>query len=284
MLHQLFAHSPDLRELRNEGYDLEIRSNHLLVKDVPYVNSRKEVKRGILVMPITLAGNATTRPSDHVAHFSGDYPCKADGTTLEHIRNVSGERMLAPGVTIQHTFSAKPMPKGNYDDYYDKVTTYVRILSGPAWSIDPAVTAKTFAPIQPDGANDDPFNYIDTASSRAEIGMVTQKVNGHKIAIIGLGGTPGPTFWISQQKRPLPKSTFMTATFSFSITLFVRRALQRSTLFARNYRRQPISRISTATCAAALLIIRCTSMPIMSESCAPWTLYSLPWTAARPRS
>jgi hypothetical protein len=29
--------------------------------------------------PITLAGNATTRPSDRVANFSGDYPCKVDG-------------------------------------------------------------------------------------------------------------------------------------------------------------------------------------------------------------
>ena len=189
MSHQLFAHSSDLRKLRNEGYNLEIRSNHLLVKDIPYVNSRKEIRRGILVMPLTLAGDATTQPSDHVAHFAGEYPCKADGTAMEHIRNVSGERLLGPGVNIQHSFSAKPMPKGNYDDYYDKVTTYVRILSGPAWNIDPTVTAKTFAPVQSEDANDDPFNYIDTASSRAEIGMVTKKLKGHRIAIIGLGGT-----------------------------------------------------------------------------------------------
>ena len=37
------------------------------------------------------------------------------------------------------------MPKGNYDNYYDKVTAYVSILTGPTWSIDPGLTAKTFA-------------------------------------------------------------------------------------------------------------------------------------------
>jgi hypothetical protein len=190
MSHRPFALSPDLKKLCNEGYDLEIRSDHLLVKDVPYVNSQRQVQRGILVMPLSLAGDITAQPKDHVAHFAGDYPCKVDGSAMEHIRNQSGERTLAPGVVVQHSFSAKPMPKGNYDNYYDKVTTYVRILSGPAWSIDSTATAQTFPVIKAETANDDdPFNYIDTASSRAEIGMVKQKLSGQKIGIVGLGGT-----------------------------------------------------------------------------------------------
>ena len=45
MSRQLISHSADLKRLREEGYDLEIRNGYLLVKDVPYVNSRKEVKR-----------------------------------------------------------------------------------------------------------------------------------------------------------------------------------------------------------------------------------------------
>ena len=51
--------SPDLQKLRNEGYDLEIRSAFLLVKDVPYVNSSRQVKRGTLVCALTLAGDVT---------------------------------------------------------------------------------------------------------------------------------------------------------------------------------------------------------------------------------
>jgi len=49
MSHQLINHSSDLKRLRDEGYDIEIKSGHLLVKDVPYVNSNKEVKRGIFL-------------------------------------------------------------------------------------------------------------------------------------------------------------------------------------------------------------------------------------------
>jgi molybdopterin/thiamine biosynthesis adenylyltransferase len=43
--------------------------------------------------------------------------------------------------------------------------------------------------IVPDDDTDEPFNYTDTASSRAEIVEVTKKLAGKKIVILGLGGT-----------------------------------------------------------------------------------------------
>ncbi len=82
--------SADLRKLRDEGYDLEIRSGCLLVKDVPYVNSRKEIKRGILVIKLVLANDETGKPDTHVAYFSGDYPCNEDGTEIDKINAGSG--------------------------------------------------------------------------------------------------------------------------------------------------------------------------------------------------
>src|SRR5271165_5779436 len=143
-------HSADLKRLRDEGYDLEIRSGYLLVKDVPYVNSRKEVQRGILVMKLVLAGDETARPDDHVAYFSGDHPCNEDGTEIAQIKHQSRAHSLADNVPVQHSFSAKPKPEDSYADYYAKVTTYVGILSGPAWRIDPAAKAKTFPIIEPE--------------------------------------------------------------------------------------------------------------------------------------
>jgi hypothetical protein len=83
MSHRLINHSPDLKKLRDEGYDLEIRSGHLLVKDIPYVNSRREVARGILVMTLTLAGDVTAQPDNHVVTFIGDHPCRADGVEID---------------------------------------------------------------------------------------------------------------------------------------------------------------------------------------------------------
>jgi ThiF family len=180
--------SPDLKRLRDKGYDLEIRSGCLLVKDVPYVNSRKEVKRGILVTKLVLAGDETARDSDHVAYFSGEHPCNEDGTEISQIKHQSRPHSLAEGVPVDHSFSAKPRPEG-YVDYYEKVTTYVAIISGPAWRIDRSATARTFPVIEPEKDDEEPFNYLDTASSRAEIVSVTKKLALKKIAIIGMGGT-----------------------------------------------------------------------------------------------
>ena len=181
--------SPDLKRLRDEEYDLDIRNGYLLVRDVPYVNSKKEVKRGTLVMVLKLAGDIADTPDNHVAYFDGEHPCNADGTEIAKIKHGSGQQRLAEGVMVQHSFSARPQPEGNYRDYHHKVTTYVAMLQGPARQIDPSVTARTGAPIGAGGEDNSVFNYIDTASSRAEIVMISSKLEGKRLAIIGAGGT-----------------------------------------------------------------------------------------------
>ncbi|MGD0168502.1 MAG: ThiF family adenylyltransferase [Smithella sp.] len=181
------SHSPDLKRLRDEGYDIEVKSGHLLVKDVPYVNSNKEVKRGILVSVLTLAGDVTARPDNHVIYFIGEHPCNQDGSEINQIKNSSCRTTLGENIIVDHTFSAKPIC-GYHEDYYDKVTNYIAILSGRAQAIDPSVTAKTFPVVIP-VEEESVFNYIDTASSRAAINIVTQKLKLEKVAIVGLGGT-----------------------------------------------------------------------------------------------
>src|ERR1039458_6885317 len=183
------SRSADLKRLRDEGYDLEVRSGCLLVKGVPHVNSRKEVQRGILVIKLVLADDQTGRPDTHQAYFSGEHPCNEDGTEIEKIKHGSGANSLAEGVVVNHSFSAKPKPDDSYPDYYAQVTTYVAIISGPARRIDSTLTAKTFPVIEPEKESEEPFNYIDTASSRAEIVSVTKKLALGKVAIAGLGGT-----------------------------------------------------------------------------------------------
>jgi hypothetical protein len=67
MLQRPIDRSADLKKLRDEGYDLEVRSGCLQVKSVPYVNSRKDFKLGILVIKLVLADDQTGRPDTHVA-------------------------------------------------------------------------------------------------------------------------------------------------------------------------------------------------------------------------
>ncbi|MEC4813349.1 MAG: ThiF family adenylyltransferase [Scytonema sp. PMC 1069.18] len=187
MSQQLINHSFDLLRMRNEGYDIEVRSNYLIVKNVPYVNSNKEIKLGTLVSELSLAGDITVTPGTHVAYFSGDHPCNKDGSEISKIKHNSNHQQLAQNLVVHHSFSSKPL-NGNYKDYYEKMTTYIAIISSPAQSLDSGVTAKTF-PLIESREEESVFNYIDTASTRAGINALTKKLEMEKIAIVGLGGT-----------------------------------------------------------------------------------------------
>jgi hypothetical protein len=57
----------------------------------------------------------------------------------------------------------------------------------PAYSINDSVSPKTFRTVGT--SNETVFNYYDTNTSRANIIRISQKINGLKIGIIGLGGT-----------------------------------------------------------------------------------------------
>lgn len=186
MSQQLISRSPDLKRLRDEGMQIEIQGAHLLVYHVPYVNSAKEIKFGTLVSTLNLSGDRTTKPDTHVVYFIGEYPCQKDGSIISAIQHQSTTQKLTENITVNHSFSNKP--SNGYDDYYHKMTRYIEIISGPAKSLDDSVTEKTFQAIKSD-ESDSVFNYLDTSSSRAGICDISAKLKGHKVAIIGLGGT-----------------------------------------------------------------------------------------------
>ena len=187
MSHRLIDLNNDLRRLRDEGYNVDINAGHLIVRDLPYVTSTREIRRGILATSLDLNGDHTIRPSDHTIKFAGEYPCTHTGEQIAGIRHGTGDFRISDHITTQHSFSAKPTA-GYYVDYYDKITTYIAILSGPAAVIDSNVTARTYQVVEP---HDDeaPFAYIDTASARADLNMATKKLAVEKLAIVGLGGT-----------------------------------------------------------------------------------------------
>lgn len=188
MLEQLIDHSPDLKKLRDEGYNLAIFSNYLILKDIPYVNSNREVKLGILVSELSSAGEKTTTPKDHVVEFAGDIPCDCNGIPLSKIIHSSNHIFITDKIETQYKFSSKPVINGKYADYYDKMTSYINILLSNARTIDANATAQT-NPVLITSQDDSVFKYLDSASSRAGINVVSKKLALEKIGIIGLGGT-----------------------------------------------------------------------------------------------
>ena len=184
----LISRNPQLQRLIDEGYEIEFRAGYLLVYSVPYVNAQKEVARGVIVSELTMSTpDVLGRPATHQVHFIGEHPCKANGSDLVQIRCQSGTFKLAEEITAQQHFSNKPK-RGYYEDYYEKITSYVRVISSQAQALDPGADARTFRSREPVD-EDSVFHYQDTASSRAGIQRLAARLRPLRIAFVGLGGT-----------------------------------------------------------------------------------------------
>jgi hypothetical protein len=182
-----------LQRLRDEGYKVEVRDQHLLVHGVPFVTAQRVVRFGTLACKYLHQGDQVTPPNaqgdNHQVWWTEEYPCYPDGSVLD-LGSDPGERELLPGLTIRNRFSSKPDQHhaSGYPDHYEKITYYVRMIQNPAKSIDLDVDARTGEVIETQ-PSESVFHYPDTASARASITAISAKLAVERVAIVGLGGT-----------------------------------------------------------------------------------------------
>lgn len=193
MSQQLINLNDELRRLRNEGYNVRVDPPFVIVEDIPYVAADRSIMTGFLVSDLQLSGDQINGMGSHVAHFAGAYPCDVNGNPLEKLRHGSGKTEHRPGLVTDHSFSSRPVgPEGQgqrpYTDYFEKMDTYVKMISSPAHSLDPSKDPRTF-PTHATTEEESVFHYPDTASSRAGISAITARLEMPKVAIVGLGGT-----------------------------------------------------------------------------------------------
>lgn len=184
---QLINHNDDLKRLYEDGYELSIVGGQLVINNVPYVTTDKTVQRGALVSELRLNADKTLPPSTHVIKFTGNHPCNKNGRELEYMKHNTTREVIGDGIIVTRSFSCRPST-GKYTDYYEKVTTYASMMSVHAQQIEPDATARTHAVVQIDEP-DSPFRYLDNASGLAGISDISQRVEGQKIGIVGLGGS-----------------------------------------------------------------------------------------------
>lgn len=187
MSRALFSRNPDLKQLLDEGYFVQQLGGYLVMREVPYVDARREVRIGTLISSLTLAGDQTRTPDTHVVHWDGDFPCHADGSRIQGISHGAGAFDLGHGLKATHSFSSKP--DGGYIDYHHKMTSYANIIAGPAAVRKPGTTARAIR--EPEQEEDSVFKYVETASDRIGIGALTERLVNERVAIIGCGGTGG---------------------------------------------------------------------------------------------
>jgi hypothetical protein len=191
---QPLSPSADIQRLRDEGYGVDFKSDHLIVS-TPYVTSQRTVAWGYLISSIETAGDQTVQPDIHTVYFKGqsidDYPCDSSGARLDDLIHQENPPSLGEGLEVTCGFSRKPFENGvgrDYSDYFEKMTTYVGLLQAEAQEIDPDISYRNFPPV-PTAEAESVFRYNDAATTRARIGAVVDKVKGQRIAIVGLGGS-----------------------------------------------------------------------------------------------
>ena len=186
MILSLSQHNADIDKLLKKGYALSIDNNHLVVRDVPYLDSNGNLQIGAIVSIVNFINQNRISMRDHQIFFCGSHPHELNG---KPIRNLGGGptsvHLSSKDLVVQRSFSNKP-PSGRFNDWFDKIENYVTIISGPAMDkFD--ITPYSFRMVEENSKSI--FKLRDTLTSRAEIGELSAKLEKDTIAIIGLGGT-----------------------------------------------------------------------------------------------
>jgi len=191
MSHALVSRNDDIERLVKKGYAVAFDDNHyLVVRDIPYLDHERNLKIGAIVTKFVDAGEDRIVQDNHQVFFAGSHPHGLDGNPIPNLGG--GETTLAlsdasTDIVVQRSFSNKPVEAGKFSDFFEKIESYVRILSGPAIVLHKA-NPFTFRAVE-SGRSQSPFKFRDTLTSRAEIGDLSTKFKDDVIAVIGLGGT-----------------------------------------------------------------------------------------------
>lgn len=190
MFQRLVSHNDDLRRLVERGYAVAFDTNCLVVRDVPYLDAGGALQTGTFVAKLVFIDQDHVRQEDHQVFFAGSVPHGLDEKPIPNLGGGKYELTLSDACTdvvVQRSFSNKPKATGAFADFFDKIESYVAIISGPALEKYGA-TPYTFRVVQ-HTTPDSVFKFHDTLTSRAEITDLVGRFKDDVIAVIGLGGT-----------------------------------------------------------------------------------------------
>jgi len=145
---------------------------------------------GAIVTELEFIDQERVTQKDHQIFFAGSSPHGLDGQPIPNLAGGATERVLSDAskdVVVQRSFSNKPKDTGKFQDFFEKIESYVTIISGPAIELHNA-NPYTFRAVE-ETIPDPVFKFHDTLTSRAAITDLSAKFKDDVIAVIGLGGT-----------------------------------------------------------------------------------------------
>ncbi|MCJ7420448.1 ThiF family adenylyltransferase [Sphingomicrobium astaxanthinifaciens] len=190
MFQKLVSRNQDLARLVERGYAVAFDQGHLIVRDIPYLDSAGNLQSGAIVSKLVSVDGEVMQQQDHQIYFAGSHPYDLQGRQILNLGGGATSIALAAehsDVVVQRSFSNKPKATGKFADHFEKIESYVAIISGPAIEKH-MVTPYTYRADKTE-VKDAIFKLQDTLTSRAGIAELNAGFADEKIAIIGLGGT-----------------------------------------------------------------------------------------------
>jgi hypothetical protein len=106
--------------LVEKGYAVAFDSNHLVVRDIPYLDSESGLQVGAVVAKLEFINQERVTQTDHQVFFAGSVP---HGLDRKPIPNLGGGPTQLPlseasrDVVVERSFSNKPKSTGKFLDF-----------------------------------------------------------------------------------------------------------------------------------------------------------------------
>ena len=190
MLENPTARDPAVLQLVDEGYTVQIEDQYLIVEHVPYVSAAGVVSRGALISAFREEEGRCMLDNDHTVWFTGAVPCGPDGRSLANAMVADTSCLTVAGRQVQCRLSNKPDPIGSLlDNIYNKMTHYIRKLTGFAQAVEPGISANGDRGSFGQRQAPTPFHFPNDTVVQAGLDDCEAKLKLRKVAIIGAGGT-----------------------------------------------------------------------------------------------
>ena len=85
MFQKLVNRNDDLRRLVDKGYAVAFDSNHLVVRDIPYLDSDRQLQIGTIVAKLEFIDQERVTQHDHQIYFAGSMPFGLDGKPIPNL-------------------------------------------------------------------------------------------------------------------------------------------------------------------------------------------------------
>lgn len=173
------------------GHSVSVEGAHLRLHNVPVLDQQGKIQLATLITEYSCTDAGISVPSDHTIWYDGPEPFFCDGSSmLPTIKagDVAGGQ-LSPTIAAKYHLSNKPPGYSAYALHFDKLMHYWDVLTASAAEREPSSTRLPARGSMGLGTADSPFHYEDACSARGRFTATSARLGGHRIAIVGLGGT-----------------------------------------------------------------------------------------------